>query len=59
MESVVTVHSDTSASLMIRNHIDSTKEKGYYNEEDYYSLHTATLTFLFKEMSFPNVLNDN
>ena len=59
VESVVTVHSDTSASLMIRNHIDSTKEKGYYNEEDYYSLHTATLTFLFKEMSFPNVLNDN
>ena len=59
VESVVTVHSDTSASLMVRNHIDSTKEKGYYNEEDYYSLHTATLTFLFKEMSFPNVLNDN
>ena len=23
-----------------------------------FSLHTATLTFLFKEMSFPNVLND-
>ena len=22
-----------------------------------YSLHTATLTFLFKEMSFPNVLD--
>ena len=59
VESVVTVHSDTSASLMVRNHIDSTKEKGYDNEEDYYSLHTATLTFLFKEMSFPNVLNDN
>ena len=24
-----------------------------------HSLHTATLTFLFKEMSFPNVLNDD
>ena len=58
MESVVTVLSDTSASLMIRNHIDPTREKGSYKEEDYYSLHTATLTFLFKEMSFPNVLND-
>ena len=57
-ESVVAVLSDTSASLMIRNHFDPTREKGSYKEEDYYSLHTATLTFLFKEMSFPNVLND-
>ena len=57
-ESVVAVLSDTSASLMIRNHFDPTREKGSYKEEDYYSLHTATLTFLFKEMSFPNVLDD-
>ena len=57
-ESVFAVLSDTSASLMIRNHFDPTREKGSYKEEDYYSLHTATLTFLFKEMSFPNVLND-
>ena len=58
-ESVVAVLSDTSASLMIRNHFDPTREKGSYKEEDYYSLHTATLTFLFKEMSFPNVLDDD
>ena len=57
-ESVVAVLSDTSASLMIRNHFDPTREKGSFKEEDYYSLHTTTLTFLFKEMSFPNVLND-
>ena len=58
-ESVVTVLSDTSASLLIRNHFGPTKEEGSYKEEDYYSLHTATLTFLFKEMSFPNVLDDD
>ena len=59
-ESVVTVLSDTSASIMIRNHYDPTEEKkGSYKEEDYYSLHTTTLTFLFKEMSFPNVLKDD
>ena len=58
-EGVVTVFSDMSFSLLIINHIDPTKEKGTNKEEDYYSLHTATLTFLFKEMSFPNVLNDD
>ena len=46
-------------SLLIINHINPTKEKETNKEEDYYSLHTATLTFLFKEMSFPNVLNDD
>ena len=29
------------------------------HSEKNYSLHTATLTFLFKEMSFPNVLEDD
>ena len=58
-EGVVTVFSDMSFSLLIINHIDPTKEKGTNKEEDYYSLHTATLTFLFKEMSFPNVLNND
>ena len=28
-------------------------------DKNFYFLHTATLTFLFKEMSFPNVLNDD
>ena len=58
-ESVVTVFSDNSFSLMISNHFDPTNDPRSNKEEDYYSLHTATLTFLFKEMSFPNVLNDN
>ena len=58
-ESVVTVFSDNSFSLMISNHFDPTSDPHSNKEEDYYSLHTATLTFLFKEMSFPNVLNDD
>ena len=56
-EGVVSVLSDTSASILVKNHNPS--KKGSYKEEDYYSLHTATLTFLFKEMSFPNVLDDD
>ena len=58
-EAVVSVFSDTSFSLLIKNYFDTTKDPPSYNEEDYYSLHTATLTFLFKEMSFPNVLDDD
>ena len=58
-ESVVTVFSDISFSLKINNHIDPTSDPRPNKEEDYYSLHTATLTFLFKEMSFPNVLGDD
>ena len=58
-ESVVTVFSDNSFSLMISNHFDPTNDPRFNKEEDYYSLHTATLTFLFKEMSFPNVLNND
>ena len=58
-ESVVTGFSDMSFSFLFINHIDPTKERGTTKEEDYYSLHTATLTFLFKEMSFPNVLDDD
>ena len=57
-EGVVTGFSDKSFSFLFINHIDPTKEKGTNKEEDYYSLHTATLTFLFKEMSFPDVLDD-
>ena len=54
-EAVVDVFSDTSSSLLITNYLDV---KGVTpNPKDYYSLHTATLTFLFKEMSFPNVLD--
>ena len=56
-EAVVDVFLDTSTSLLITNYLDV---KGVTpNPKDYYSLHTATLTFLFKEMSFPNVLNND
>ena len=58
-ESVVPVFSDNSFSLKINNHFDPTNDPRSNKEEDYYSLHTATLTFLFKEMSFPNVLGDD
>ena len=58
-ESVVTVFSDNSFSLMISNHFNPTNDPRSNKEEDYYSLHTTTLTFLFKEMSFPNVLNND
>ena len=57
-ESDVTGFSDMSFSFLFINHITPTIEKRT-KEEDFYSLHTATLTFLFKEMSFPNVLNND
>ena len=54
---VVDVFLDTSTSLLITNYLGV---KGVIpNRKNNYSLHTATLTFLFKEMSFPNVLNDD
>ena len=56
-EAVVSVFSDTSFSLLISNYLDVKGESP--DIKDYYSLHTATLTFLFKEMSFPNVLDDD
>ena len=56
-ESDVTGFSDMSFSFLVSNYLDV---KGVTpNPKDYYSLHTATLTFLFKEMSFPNVLDDD
>ena len=56
-ESDATVFSDMSFSFLISNYLDV---KGVApNPKVYYSLHTATLTFLFKEMGFPNVLNDD
>ena len=56
-ESDATVFSDMSFSFLFSNYLDV---KGVTpNPNVYYSLHTATLTFLFKEMSFPNVLNND
>ena len=47
--------SDTHASFLIYN----TRGKTLNLDLNDYSLHIATLTFLFKEMSFPNVLDDD
>ena len=60
-ESKVDHFSDTHFSFLFANYYNT---KGEFPEPDYaggeiYSLHTATLTFLFKEMSFPNVLNND
>ena len=52
-ESQIDLLSDTHVSFPISNYEGSTWE------ENSFSLHTATLTFLFKEMSFPNVLGDD
>ena len=55
-ESEVDFLSDTHASLLFSNYHKPEGEEKNPNEENY-SLHTATLTFLFKEMSFLNVLD--
>ena len=52
------VFSDTHASFPIFNYSKPRREKLNFDVNSY-SLHTATLTFLFKEMSFPNVLDDD
>ena len=52
-ESQIDLLSDSHVSFPISNYEGSTWE------ENSFSLHNATLTFLFKEMSFPNVLNDD
>ena len=50
--------SDTHASFHIFNYGNPRGEPINF-DLNHYSLHTATLTFLFKEMSFPNVLDDD
>ena len=52
-ESQIDLLSDSHVSFPISNYEGSTWE------ENSFSLHTATLTFIFKEMSFPNVLGDD
>ena len=54
-ESEVDHLSDTHVSFLIKVYQKPEGEVKKPNKENY-SLHTATLTFLFKEMSFPNVL---
>ena len=57
-EGKVDISSDTHTSLPIFNYIKPGIRKIIFDQYKY-SLHTATLTFLFKEMSFPNVLVDD
>ena len=54
-ESEVDFLSDTHVSFPTYEYFKPGGELRKSNKENY-SLHTATLTFLFKEMSFPNVL---
>ena len=58
-EGKLDISSRTHSSFPIYNYRRPTRvdkiNKGPYE----HSLHTATLTFLFKEMSFPNVLNND
>ena len=60
-ESKPDVFSDTHASLLFVNYFYTTGKLADFDilAEEAFSLHTATLTFLFKEMSFPNVLDDD
>ena len=57
-EGKLDVISDTHVTLHLSNY-SKLKEKVASFFKNTISLHTATLTFLFKEMSFPNVLNDD
>ena len=57
-EGKLDVLSDTHVTLHLSNY-SKLKEKVSSFLKNTISLHTATLTFLFKEMSFPNVLNDD
>ena len=59
-ESEVDLLSDTHASLYFSNYKATRRLtlEEVFKEKIRYSLHTTTLTFLFKEMSFPNVLTE-
>ena len=59
-EGKVDIDSDTHVSIPIFNYKKPGQRLKKLLFEVYkYSLHTTTLTFLFKEMSFPNVLEDD
>ena len=55
-DKITLASSEKYTTLLVNNHSDRRK---FILRVDPRSLHTATLTFLFKEMSFPNVLNDD
>ena len=58
-EGKVDIASRTHASFPIYNYRTLSRVDKLLFGPYKHSLHTATLTFLFKEMSFPNVLNDD
>ena len=57
-EGDIDVFSGAYASFPFGNYSKPGEEKKKLDKK-FYFLHTATLTFLFKEMSFPNVLNND
>ena len=57
-EGDIDVFSGAYASFPFGNYSNPGEEKKKLDKK-FYFLHTATLTFLFKEMSFPNVLNND
>ena len=57
-ESKIDYFSDTHTSFLLSKYYNLKGRPLNLNLDDY-SLHTATLTFLFKEMSFSNVLNND
>ena len=57
-EGNIDVFSGAYASFPFGNYSKPGEEEKKLNKK-FYFLHTATLTFLFKEMSFPNVLDDD
>ena len=60
-ESEVDYEANNHFSYLLPNYYDTKGEppKPYVTKGEIHSLHTATLTFLFKEMSLPNVLGDD
>ena len=57
-EGDIDVFSGAYASFPFGNYSNPGEEKKKLDKK-FYFLHNATLTFLFNEMSFPNVLNDD
>ena len=57
-ESEIDLEAKTHTTVLMNSYYKPTGELGEFNIKETFSLHLATLTFLFKEMSFPNVLDE-
>ena len=57
-ESEIDLEAKTHTTVLMNSYYKTTGELGGFNIKETFSLHLATLTFLFKEMSFPNVLDE-